>query len=308
MLTRLVLALLMVMAITVTGCTAEPAEKESLKIGSLPRVFDMVAYTAQQEGLFEEQGIDVEIVPFRSTVEMTTALTTGELDGIIQDIFDAVNLNKGEKTSKLVGRCAMPRMVEIVSSPGSGITSPADLAGKEIATGTSTIMDYALDYLLVKEGLSPDDIVKVNIPVMPLRMEAVSQDKVPAAILTPPLSDLAVLSGGSVITSDIDAPFAGPGLIFSLEAFKNKPDAIGSYIRAWQEAVELINADPDKYQPLLNEVALVPESVTFDVPVFPQLGLPTEAEVAAVADWFIDNGLTDGPVAYADIVDTGYLS
>jgi len=268
----------------------------------------MIAYAAQQEGLFAKQGIDVEIVSFRSTVEMTTALTTGELDGIIQDIFDAVNLNKSEGTSKLVGRCAMPRMVEIVASPGSEITCPADLKGNEVATGVSTIMDYALDRLLLAEGLSPADIVKVNVPIMPLRVEMVSQGKVPAAILTPPLSDLVVLSGGGVITNDIKEPFAGPGLVFSLEALKNKPDAISRYIQAWQQAVELINANPEKYQELLNEVARVPESVNLNVPVFPQLGLPTRVQVETVVNWFMDNGLMDKPVAYEEVVDTSYLT
>ncbi len=305
---RVSLILLAVVLMVVAGCSSKPIDKESLKIGSLPRIFDMIAYTAQQEGLFEKEGIDVEIVPFRSTVEMTTALTTGELDGIIQDIFDAVNLNKSERTSKLVGRCAMPRMVEIVASPGSEITCPADLKGKEIATGVSTIMDYALDRLLQAEGLTPADIVKVNVPIMPLRVEMVSQGKVPAAILTPPLSDLVVLNGGKVIVNDVKEPFAGPGLVFSLEALKHKSDAIGKCIQAWQQAVELINANPEKYQTLLNEVAFVPESVKLDVPTFPRLGLPTEAEVEPVVNWFMDNGLMDEPVAYNEVVETSYLS
>jgi len=294
---RLILALFLVMAMVVTGCASQPKEKETLKIGSLPRIFDMIAYTAQQEGLFAKQGIDVEIVPFRSTVEMTTALTTGELDGIIQDIFDAVNLNKEGETAKLVGCSVMPRQFEIVTCPGSDIACPSDLKGKEIATATSTIMDYALDRLLVANGLTPADIVKVNVPIMPLRVETVSQGKVPAAILTPPLSDLVVLNGG-----------AGPGLVFSLEALKNKPDAISKCIQSWQQAVELINANPDKYQELLNEVAFVPESVNLDVPTFPKLGLPPEAQVETVVNWFMDNGLISKPLDYDKIVETSYLS
>ncbi|MCD6300318.1 MAG: ABC transporter substrate-binding protein [Dehalococcoidales bacterium] len=305
---RLILALFLVMAMVVTGCASQPKEKKTLKIGSLPRIFDMIAYTAQQEGLFAKQGIDVEIVPFRSTVEMTTALTTGELDGIIQDIFDAVNLNKEGETAKLVGCSVMPRQFEIVTCPGSDIACPSDLKGKEIATATSTIMDYALDRLLVANGLTPADIVKVNVPIMPLRVETVSQGKVPAAILTPPLSDLVVLNGGKVIANDEGEPFAGPGLVFSLEALKNKPDAISKCIQSWQQAVELINANPDKYQELLNEVAFVPESVNLDVPTFPKLGLPSEAQVETVVNWFMDNGLMDKPVAYEDVVDTSYLA
>lgn len=305
---RLSLALFLVMAMVVTGCASQPEEKESLKIGSLPRIFDMIAYAAQQEGLFKEQGIDVEIVPFRSTLEMNSALLAGELDGIIGDIFLVVNLNLEGETAKLVGCSVMPRMFEIVASPESDITCPADLKGKEIATGAGTIMDYALDRLLLAEGLNPDDIVRVNVPIMPLRVEMVNQGKVPAAILTPPLSDLVVFNGGKVIIDDVAEPFAGPGLTLSLKALKHKSDAIGKFIQAWQQAVEMINANPGKYQELLNKVAFVPESVNLNVPVFPQLGLPTKAQVATVVNWFMDNGLIDKAIAYEEVVDTSYLT
>ena len=304
---RIGLALLLMIMIILAGCTPEPVEKVSLKIGSLPRIFDLIAYVAQQEGLFEEQDIVVEIVPFRSTIEMNSALLAGELDGIIQDIFGAVNLNKESEAVKLVGWSAMPRQVEIVSSPISDVTCLADLKGKEIATATSTIMEYALDRLLVANGLTPDDILKVNVPVMPLRAEMVSQGKVPAAILTPPLSDVIILSGGKVLANDVGEPFAGPGLIFSTEALNNKSDGIGKCIQAWQKSVDLINANPEKYQGLLNTVAFVPESVNLDVPTFPQLGLPTEAEVVSVVNWFIDNGLVSKPIDYDRIVKTSYL-
>jgi len=308
MIRRLITTLLLSIAILLAGCAAQPAEGENLRIGSLPRIFDLIAYVAQQEGLFEQHGIQVEIVPFRSTVEMNTALLTGELDGIIQDTFEAVNLNKGEKTSKLVGCNIMPRMFEVVAAKESGITSAADLKNRKVAVATSTIVDYALDQLLMANGLASDDVVKVNIPVMPLRLEALNQGKVASAILTPPLSDLAAARGGRIIINDINEPFAGPGLIFSLEALKNKSNATGKFIQAWQEAVELINANPKKYQEVLNDVALVPEVVNLEVPTFPKLEIPKEAAVESVVNWFSDKGLLSESVDYKEIVETKYLS
>jgi len=290
------------------SCTPEPAEKEVLKIGSLPRSFDMIAYAAQQEGLFEDQGIEVEIIPFRSGIEMYTALTVGELDGIIDDLFMAVLLNKESETVKVVGWNTMPRMTQVVAAPGSDITSPEDLKGKEIAVSVNTLMDYALDRLLMKEHLSSEDIDKVNIPVMPLRLEAVSQGQVSAAILTPPLSDMAVFNGGRIIIEDTE-PFAGPGLIFSIEALDNKSDAIDRFIQAWQQTVDLINAEPGKYHGLLVEVARAPEAVSesFKVTAFPALRLPTESEVDSVVSWLLGENIINEPIPYSQVVNTTYL-
>lgn len=309
---KLVLGLLLVtlvlsMVISI-GCTTKPVEKGALRLGSLPRIFDLIAYVAQGEGLFEKKGIQVEIVSFRSTVEMNTALLSGELDGIIQDTFEAVNLNKEGKTSQLVGCAVMPRMFEVVCSPTSGIINVSDLKGKEVAVAPKTVMDYALERLVQTNGLSAGDITKVSIPSMPLRMEAVTQGKVAAAILTPPLSDLVVVSKGKVIISDSTQPFAGPGLIFSESALANNPASIGKCVEAWQETVEIINANRGKYQEMLNKVANVPQMVNLPVPEMPKLALPAESEFQSIVKWFIAQGMMSEQLKYTDVVSKKYIS
>lgn len=305
---RLSLVIVLVVSMVLISCTSEPTEKQVLIIGSLPRSFDTITYAAQQEGLFEEQSIEVEIVPFRSGTEMYTALAVGELDGIIDDLYMAVLLNKESEAVKLVGWNTMPSMTQVVAAPGSNITSPEDLKGKEIAVSLKTIMDYALERLLMKENIDSEEITKVNIPVMPLRLEAVSQGQVPAAILTPPLSDMVVHIGGSIIIEDTE-PFAGPGLIFSTESLNDKSDAIDRFIKAWQEAAKLINAEPEKYHSLLVEVAKAPEAVseTFQVTKFPTLRIPTEAEVNSVVSWLSDKGIINEAIPYSRVVSTKYL-
>ncbi len=217
-------------------------------------------------------------------------------------------MSKERETVKVVGWNTMPGLLQIIASPRSDITCPADLKGKEIAVSTNTITDYALDRLLMTEGLASEDIVKVNVPNMPLRLEILSQGKVSAAILTPPLSDMAVFNGGRVIVDDIEQPLAGPGLVFSQSALRDKSDAISRFIQAWQQAVELINTNPEKYRSLLGEIASIPESVNLDVPTFPQLGLPNQTEIESVVDWMISKEIMSEPIAYEKVVETKYLS
>lgn len=305
----LVVALLLVITVVLAGCANKPAEKVGLKIGSLPRLIDLVAYVAQQEGLFEKQGVRVEIVSFRSTAEMNTALLAGELDGIIQDVFEAVNMNKDKETVKIVGRNDMPGMFQVLVPPGSPITNPAQLKGKEIATAVGTIIDYGLDEILKREGIAGKDVNKVNVPNMPLRLEMLDQGKVPVAIFTPPLSDVGVLNGDRVILDDGKLPFVGPGLIFSANALKNKSDAIRLSVQAWQEAVDMVNANPGKYRALLIEVSRVPESVSknLSVPAFPKLRSPTDAEVKSIVDWMTEKGLMSKPFTLKDVSETVFL-
>ena len=153
MIRRLIIVLFMISVLVIVGCTTEPIEKDKIKIGSMPRVFDLIPYAGLQEEIFNKNGVNVEIVPFKSTIEMSAAFISGELDGMIQDVFDVVTLNKEDKSSKLVGWTAMPRMFEVVVSKDAKISDISSLKGKEIALASSSIMEYALDRLLLKNGM-----------------------------------------------------------------------------------------------------------------------------------------------------------
>jgi NitT/TauT family transport system substrate-binding protein len=286
-----------------------PVEAVGLKIGSLPRIFDLIAFAAQQEGLFKKHNLKVEIVSFRSTVEMNNALLAGELDGSIQGTFEAVNLNKEKVNAKLIGHNFMPRMFEVVVSPSSGITSPSQLKGKEVATGTGTIMEFAMDELLKSQSLSGKDVTYVNVPSIPLRVEMLNQGKIAAAVLTSPSSDLAMSMGNKIILDDTRNLLGGPGLIFSVKALNTKADGVGGFLQSWQETVELINSSPQKYHGLLVNVAKIAEPVANRIPVpeFPKLRLPAQGELDLIMNWMINKGLLNQPLPYDKIVEIKYL-
>jgi NitT/TauT family transport system substrate-binding protein len=296
-----------------TGSSTVPissgsVDKVSLKIGSLPRIFDMVLYAAQQEGIFSQNNLQVEIVPFRSVVERNTAFMAGQLDGFVDSMYEAINLNKNTINCKVVGHNLMPEMFKIVASPTSNITTPDQLEGQSIATSKSTIMEYALDTLLTVNG------VKINasytdVPNMPLRLEMLAQSKIPAAILTPPLSEQAIANGNKLILDDSKQQLAGPSLIFSIDALNNKSDGIKYFIQSWQQMVKLINADTDKYRPLLVSTAQVPEALAsgYKVPVFPEVRLPSDQELVTLIEWMKLKEMVTSDIPYDSIVEKRYL-
>jgi NitT/TauT family transport system substrate-binding protein len=296
-------------SISQTSTTASTPANISLKIGSLPRIYDIIAFAAQQEGIYAKHNLTVEVVSFRSEVEKDTAMLSGSLDGVIEGTYGAVNLNKEKETSKLVAHSLMSRMFNVIVSKSSGITEPAGLKGKEIASSTGTIMDYALDNLLISNGLSLKDVVLTNVPNMPLRLEMLAQGKLPAALFTSPLSDQAIATGNILLIDDSKQLLGGPGLIFSLAALQTKPEGIQRFVDSWQEAVKAINADPEKFRALIVSTAKVPESLasTYQIPVFPQLGLPSEAEVQKIVAWMKAQGIAAQDVPYNKAIDTRFM-
>jgi NitT/TauT family transport system substrate-binding protein len=314
------IGLLFLMAVTLItlGCSSgngwsavAPASEEQpvLKIGSLPRIFDLVLYAAQQDGIFRKNNVKVEIVPFRSVVERNTAFLAGQLDGFVDSIYEAINLNKDGPNCLVVGHNLMPNMFVIVVSPTSGITSPVQLKGKDIATSTATIMEYGLDELLASQGISGREVNYVNVPNMPLRLEMLAQGKLAAAILTPPLSEQAIASGDKLLLDDSQKLLAGPGLIFSNNALKSKSEGIARFVRSWQDSIKLINSSPDKYRTLLVSTAGVPETLagSYKVPVFPEVRLPTQDELSVLTKWMRSKNMLTQDVPYEKVVETKYL-
>jgi NitT/TauT family transport system substrate-binding protein len=295
---------------TITSTTTSVAkEPVSIKVGSLPRIYDIIAFVAKQENLYEKYGVKAEIVSFRSETEKDNAMLAGQLDGVIEGTFGAINLNKNEQTCQLVGHNFMTRMFELVVSSTSGITDASQLKGKDIATSTGTIMEYALDRLLASKGVDSKDVNMVNVSNMPLRLEMLTQGKVAAALFTSPLSDQAAASGNIILISDNQEQFGGPGLIFSLAALKAKPEGIAGFISAWQEAVRLINADPEKYRDLIVSAAKVPESLTatYKIPVFPELKIPEKSNYDKINSWMVGHGMITQPVPYEKAINTSFI-
>jgi len=290
-----------------TGCTAKADDYLSLKMGEIPLTINLPAHVAEQEGFFKEQKLKIEFATVNSTVEQNTILLTENVDGIFQHIFQTVVLNSNSDTCKIIGSSEMPDVYYIIASPRSGINSPQDLRGKEISVATSTVIDYALEQLLLTEGLTSADIIKNNTPSMPLRLEMLNQGKVPAAILSSPLAELAVLNGGKVIINDKNRPLGGPGLLFTRNSLDTKSEAISRFVIAWQKAVDLINENPQKYRDLLMEIANASPDVDLKVPLFPRLEVPAEEEVLSVVNWMTGEGLLTRALTYNDLVDTKYL-
>ena len=85
--------------------------------------------------------------------------------------------------------------------------------------------------------------------------------------------------------------------------------ALQRFLAAIEEATALVNTDPAKYKNLLSEQNLVPAPLldTYQAPVYPAAGVPTEAEWQDGLNWLKEKGMLDVDVSYADSVNASLL-
>lgn len=317
---RIVLFLL----VTVLGLTAcggndvaqnSVDEEQKLRIGLLRIDDSLPFYVAEQEGLFEKYGANVELIEFKSGKDQSMALESGELDGMMTDMVVQGLCRKSGVDMKTIAMALGANAAEgrflVVSAPDSGIVTAEDLAGKTVAISNNTMMDYLMEQFETIEGLS--DIQKVNMPDLMLRVTTLLEGRgdIDAAILPDPLAAYALLEGADSVIDDtaLGVNLSQSVVAVTNESIKRQRDNLAKMIAAYNEAIERINNQPENYRQLCLEKANVPEALTenYIMPTFTANCLPTEEEVQRVTTWLFNRELTEKAYSYEEMVDDQFI-
>jgi NitT/TauT family transport system substrate-binding protein len=281
---------------------------EKLEFGILPVVDVLPLLVGKETGLFEKEGIDLELISFQSALERDAALQSGRLDGYFGDILNTVLLIQSGEQLKIIATAfhthPQCRMFGIAIAPGSGITDMAGIQGKDVAISSATVIEYLLDRMLSARNMPPGDVSKQEIKKIPIRLQMLLSGQVTAALLPEPLLTLAETRGSKVIMDDRNLNTALTVLAVNLKNRTAVTALIPGFLRAYHTAVSRINANPSEFKEILITKTQFPQDVKdkYPVPVFPAGGLPAEADVLAVQDWLVKNSLIKTRIPYADMV------
>jgi NitT/TauT family transport system substrate-binding protein len=308
--------LIIILSLALGGCSLGPqaSQDTSLKVGLLPIIDVLPFYIAQNNGYFEDEGLQIELVPVKSAQERDALIQAGEIDGALTDLQGVALFNREESLLKTVikARKAYPDFphFRVVAAPGFAVNSPADLAGVPIGISQNTIIEYLTDRLVTAWGLPADQIAIEEVSAIPVRFELLMEGQLKAALLPDPLAQAAIAGGGSLIVDDTQfTEYSQSVLAFTAASLEAKPDTVRAFLRAWNKAVEDLNQDPNAYRDVLVEKTRVPPNIqgTYNVPKFPKNEITTEAEWNDVVDWAVEKGLLDEPVPYNRAVDSSFL-
>lgn len=312
----ILLSLLLLLSACAPKPAASPTEAVSgnntttLKIAVLPIIDTLPMYVAQQEGLFAKHGVNVEFVPVASAPERDQLLAAGGADGTINETLAVMLFNK-EKVQMQVVRYAL-RPTDghghffILASAKSGIKSVEQLKGVEIGVSQGTVIEYVTDRLLQAAGFVASDIKTIAVPKIPDRMALLASGELSAGVMPDPLASLVVSQGGVVVTDDSKHPEYGFSVIsFRKDVLEANPQAVKGFLAAIEEGTKLLNAQPAKYKNLLSEQKLVPQPLieSYQPPVFPSAGVPSENEWKDALSWLKEKGILATDVSYADSVN-----
>lgn len=288
--------------------TLGPAWAQPLRLGILPVVDTLPLIVGQEEGLFKEAGLDLELVSFQSALERDAALQAGQLDGYFGDLLNSILLIQAGQDLRIVTTAYHTRpdqrMFGIVAAPGSDIKTLTQLKGQAVAISRATVIEYLLEQMLKSQGLPENYVVKQEIKKIPIRMQMVLGGQVPAAVLPEPLLTLAESKGARVIADDRELNLVETVVALRQARLAADRELVGRFVSAYRKVVERINHNPEAYKTLLTERTRFPKIIQerFTMPRFPHVAVPSQKDVDDVQDWLTATGILEKRLPYGSVV------
>ncbi|MDZ4341156.1 MAG: ABC transporter substrate-binding protein, partial [Candidatus Binatia bacterium] len=210
-----------------------------------PNVQYLPAYVAQTKGIYQQEGLNVELIAMRGAREGVQALVVGDLQfamtlgPVLPAIWRGIDL-------KLLGQMVGMPTFSLIVRPE--INRIEDLKGKKIGVSFGG-MTFALVHELFKlHGIDPDKGVEyVNIPGSSPKVAYLDKGVIAAALIAPPTEFEAIQSGNKrlVYLGDVmpDVPFTG--LIATTRYIKENPEIVKRMVKATVRAVYKTAEEPD---------------------------------------------------------------
>ncbi|MCX6499426.1 MAG: ABC transporter substrate-binding protein [Arthrobacter sp.] len=314
--------------LALTGCAStgsgeagsEPKKHEKIKVASLSAAADVPLYIALENGYFTEAGLDVELVPVKSSADIPALLVSGGVQfgtgqpnatffnaaasGIKDPVIMATNVYSPD--TKVPGLVVRKDLADAGKGPG-------DLAGANLAiVGPSTSSEYFAKSAIKEAGGDPA-ATQYAVMGLPDMLSALSNNKVDAAWMFEPLASVAVSKGIAVNATGVGKVAAGfpTWLQASEKIVKSDPEAVTAFAAATLRALEfyddaLANGKRDDVVKILTKYTSMTEAADWakvELPTVKTDGLFDEKAVDAFQEYLVAGKVTEKVIPSGEYVD-----
>jgi NitT/TauT family transport system substrate-binding protein len=168
---------------------------EKVMVGVLRLTSSAPVFIAKEQGLFRDEGLDVELKFMKSAQPVAMALAAGDLDvgatGLTAGLYNAVAQGLNATIVADKGRVwSGYRLVGLMVSNEAwkaGVRTLADLKGRRVGvTQIGSTFHYMLGNMLEKKGLSLNDVKVTPLGGVKNMLDAVASNRIDTAFMVQP--------------------------------------------------------------------------------------------------------------------------
>ena len=206
---------------------------------------------AELAGIFKKNGVDIE-VRFIPPVQRSAALASGALNAAATTV-----------DQHIVWTSAGIPTVQVAlidkSNGGDGlavrnnINSIKELKGKSVnVDGPGTVQHFMLSYILEKNGMSIQDVIRVTMAAQPAAQAFVAGQGDAALTYEPYLSTVrAKPDAGKILVTSNEYPVVVDVLVFKREFIEKHPKIVKATVESFFEALDMIKREPARAHELM---------------------------------------------------------
>lgn len=259
----------------------------TVTIGYIPSNHHSALFVAQEKKLFEKEGINVQIVPFRNGEDLLRAAEYDQIDIGYCGITPVMGAIDQDKPIKVVASVNIDGSGIVVSDE---IDSSKDLKGKKIVIPKKgSIQDVLLRYYLLKNNISPDEI-KIEEMEVQVMDENLENDNINAYVAWEPFVSQADISNEDkseilLYSNEIFSDHPCCVVIATEKFIKSRPQFLRKVLKVHVTATEYLKKNPEELAHILSR------KLGTDVEL-ERLGLENVEFIAVPSQDFMEKTLT----------------
>lgn len=297
----------MLLTLALVGCGAEETEDVQatdgdaipLKVGIQKIAALSNAWVAEEIGIYEEHGLDVELIEFKSGSESINAQRSGSVDIILsapgtamvanESGFDLVSIAQNE-----VAQAEGSDTASIQVLADSGITSLADLEGKKVAIYDSrNQLVIGLKMIIEEAGVDIDKVNFVEVPFASMA-DALKNGQVDAISLVDPYTTQLLSEGETTVISwnyVESIPEQPVGAWYAREEFvEENSEAVSRFYDAITAASAYMLEDEERAKEHIVAYTGVDASLIAEMPPIAWSNTYSEETWQDIIDMYVDAG------------------
>ncbi len=236
-----------------SGSDDEATSEIRIRVGVEASLLPAAVFVAEQRGLFEQEGVDVELTEYSSGRAAFQDMLAGTVDiATVAPTPIMFSSFEREDFSVLASFVHSYDDVKVIGRADVGIGSPADLSGRRVGTPAGTTGQFFLAAFLTRSGVPHAEVEMVDIapPDLPA---ALTDGVVDAIVIWEPHASaaLAALGDNAVRLPTSDIYKETFNFTVMNDFAQNHPEALVRFTGAAVEATEFIREHEAEAQQLV---------------------------------------------------------
>jgi NitT/TauT family transport system substrate-binding protein len=224
-------------------------------IGTQPWIGYGPLWVADEKGFDTDNGVDIKLVNFSTDQDLESGFASGKFQAASNANNTYIRLaDLGiDFTVTLMEDFSLT--ADAIVSCNPQIKSIDDLEGASVAFEEFSVSDVLFRYALDQAGIDFDSIDYTPIPASDAGTAAVA-GRVDVAVTYEPYLQAAIEEGDNcriIYTAKERPGLISDALGFSTDFAESNPDAVIGVMKAWDDAVDFYNSNPDEAQAIIAE-------------------------------------------------------